>query len=476
MSTLLGWLAAHESALSAIAAMMAITAGIVVVFSPMGAGLRGLLSRENKIESGSADAPTANTTPVVTQDFLDTPPPLITDKPSIAVLPFVNMSSDSEQEFFADGMTEDIITGLSCDNRLFVIARNSTFAYKGQSPDIRAVGKELGVHYVLEGSIRPVGDRLRITVQLIETASGAHVWADKIDRPVAEIFDIMDDVVDGLVMTLCSNLGIAESKRAQRTRPEDLRAWALCVQAETLYFAQPGPDSMTAAEDLLRRATDIEPGYAASWGLLALMVSLRPVFGVSADPAKDTEQAMLLANKAINLAPQDPLVLGYSGVALTWAGQTAQAVDCLERSLEMNPNSSVFRLYYGATLLCDARPAAGIEQLELFFRLSPKDPNAGMAYFFYAYCCLVLDDFSQAEQLACKTVKLIPSFPWAHMALATSLKALGRDTEAQPHIQKARELAPGWTLSALDDFWQLVIRTPEHAAKFSTLTHQAWED
>ena len=138
----------------------------------------------------------------------------IADKPSIAVLPFVNMSDDKSQEYFADGMTEDIITGLSCDSRLFVIARNSTFAYKGQSPDIRTVGKELGVRYVLEGSIRPIGDRLRITVQLIETTSGAHVWADKIDRPVAELFDVMDEVVDGLVTALCANLGVAEAKRA----------------------------------------------------------------------------------------------------------------------------------------------------------------------------------------------------------------------------------------------------------------------
>ncbi|PCH52343.1 MAG: adenylate/guanylate cyclase domain-containing protein, partial [Cellvibrionales bacterium] len=178
MSDLFNWLAAHESGISAIAAMMAIVAGVVVVLSPLGAGVRGVFS--GKSQAGKDDSQStralelsenqsAETPSTATQDFLNTPPPLITDKPSIAVLPFVNMSDDKDKEYFADGMTEDIITGLSCDSRLFVIARNSTFAYKGQSPDIRTVGKDLGVRYVLEGSIRPIKERLRITIQLIET-------------------------------------------------------------------------------------------------------------------------------------------------------------------------------------------------------------------------------------------------------------------------------------------------------------------
>ncbi len=201
----------------------------------------------------------------------------IAHKPSIAVLPFVNLSGDKDQEYFADGITEDIITGLSCDSRLFVIARNSTFVYKGKPVDVRAVGKELGVRYVLEGSIRPMGDRLRINVQLIETASGAHVWADKIDRPAADIFEVMDEVVDGLVTTLCANLGVAESNRTKRQRPEDLQAWALCVQAEVLYTTQPNSKTLLEAETLARRATEIEPGYVSHPGRLT--TRLRNSFG-----------------------------------------------------------------------------------------------------------------------------------------------------------------------------------------------------
>ncbi|MBL4708469.1 MAG: hypothetical protein JKY48_08540 [Flavobacteriales bacterium] len=235
INEIFNWLSEHEAGFSALAALVVI---IGVTLSPLGAGIRGLLSRNNKTISSAIDAQTTGTSDTSTREATNAPsPPQNTDKPSIAVLPFVNMSDDKDKEFFADGMTEDIITGLSCDSRLFVVARNSTFAYKGQSPDIRTVGQELGARYVLEGSIRPIGERLRITVQLIDSSSGMHVWADKIDRPVAELFDIMDEVVDNLVTALCANLGVAESHRAQRQRPEDLQAWALCVVRGSLFLA-----------------------------------------------------------------------------------------------------------------------------------------------------------------------------------------------------------------------------------------------
>ncbi|MSP42009.1 MAG: hypothetical protein EXR08_01365 [Alphaproteobacteria bacterium] len=236
------------------------------------------------------------------------------------MLPFVNMSEDKSQEYLADGMTEDIITGLSYDSRLMVIARNSTFAYKGQSPDIRTVGRELGVRYVLEGSIRPIEDRVRITVQLIETANGSHVWADKIDRKLTEIYDVMDHVTDGLVTALCCNLGVAEARRAERSRPEDLQAWALCMQADAMYYLSPSAKSQMEAEKLARRAAEIEPGYGASWGLIAFLVSQRNLFGVGTDTVKDMQEAMSLASKALSIAPHDALVLRYCGAAYRSAG------------------------------------------------------------------------------------------------------------------------------------------------------------
>ncbi len=383
---------------------------------------------------------------------------VIEGKPSIAVLPFVNMSSDPEQEYFADGMTEDIITGLSFDSRLFVIARNSTAAYKGQTPDIRAVGKELGVRYVVEGSIRPHNDMLRITVQLIEASTGAHVWADRIDRPVAEIFAISDAVVDGLVMALCANLGVTEASRAARARPEDLQAWALCVQAENLHASQLTPDTVLAAEKLVRRATQIDPAYAPGWALLALLTTQRINFGLSADEALDLIEARSLAARALSLGPNDALVLGYCGTAYIWTGQPAQALDCLERSLAINPNNGFFRLRYGFALWANGAPEAALAQIEDFFRLSPKDPNAGIGYSWTANCYLALEDYPKAEDAARKAIKLLPAFWLGYVNLALSLTARGRAAEAAQVMRQWREAGSGYKLERMIANTQTAMR------------------
>jgi adenylate cyclase len=400
----------------------------------------------------------------------------IEDRLSIAVLPFNNMSGDSAQEFIADGMTEDIITGLSSDSRLFVVARNSTFAYKGQSPDIRAVGKELGVRYVLEGSIRQVSDRIRINVQLIETGGGTHVWADRIDRPADEFFDVTDEVINGLVVALCSNLGVAEAKRAARQRPEDLQAWALCMQAAATFSLQSGPDTPMAAEKLLRRAAEIEPGYGVSWAHLALIASLREMYWLPAATQQPAGEAVMLANKAMGLAPHDPLVLGYCGSAYSWSGDTAKGIDCLERSLEMNPNSGLFRLYYGAALWMDGRASESITQFDIFFRLSPKDPHTGLANFYCANCYWTLGDFQKAEECSRKGIKLRPGFSGGYFQLAIVLCGLGREAEARQELKRVRQMSPDWTSETMENFLGLSLlhTEPEIAGKLHGQMRQAW--
>ncbi|MEH6638846.1 MAG: hypothetical protein V7717_06210 [Porticoccaceae bacterium] len=476
MPDLLSWFTDHESALSGIAALIAIVAAIVVILSPLGAGVRGLLSRSKKTDAVSVDVQTTDASTPPTKDFVDTPPPLITDKPSIAVLPFVNMSDDKSQEYFADGMTEDIITGLSCDSRLFVIARNSTFVYKGKAVDVRTVGKELGVRYVLEGSIRPVADRLRITVQLIETETGTHIWADKIDRPTAELFDIMDEVVDNLVTALCANLGVAESQHAQRQRPEDLQAWALCVQSEVLYFTQPGGKSVSEAEALARRASEIEPGFALSWALLAYLTSVRVAFGLSTDLAKDSSETLALVGKALRLASNDPTVLGYCGYAAIWVGQAGQAIDYLERSLAINPNNSNAQISYGAALWAAGNPEAGAKQLEYFIGRAPKDPFLPLAYVDLSLSYLIMGDFVQAEQAARNGVKHAPEFTWGYLTLAMSLTALGHDAEAQVQIRQINEIEPDFTRQNAEDFWNRVLLKPGQAETQIALLQQTWRD
>jgi TolB-like protein/Tfp pilus assembly protein PilF len=481
------WLNDNESALSAFAALV-VTVGVVL--SPLGAGLRGLFSTGNKrqkiaepIALDTANPETANLetanleTPSPTaKDSPDTSPPPNADKPSIAVLPFVNMSDDKSQEYFADGMTEDIITGLSCDSRLFVVARNSTFAYKGQSPDIRAVGNELGVRYVLEGSIRPVGERLRITMQLIETSSGMHIWADKIDRPTTELFDVMDEVVEELVTALCANLGVAESHRIQRQRPEDMQAWALCVQADVLYFSQPGAKSVLEAEKLARRATEIEPGFALSWALLSYVISARIAFGLNVDLAKDCTEALALVSKALEFAPNDPTVLGYCGYASIWAGRPTQAIAYLERSLAINPNNSNVQISYGAALWAAGKTDAGVAQLELFISRARKDPFLGLAYLDLSLCYLVLGNFEKAKEASLNVIKHSPGFTWGYLTLTMSLTAMGRDAEAQAQLQKVHELEPDFTRQHVEDFLTHSLFMQEQAEKMIAQVRQAWRD
>ena len=473
MTDLFHWFTENETALSGIAAFIAILAAGVVILSPLGSGLRGLLSRNN--ESKSSNTQNIEITEPDLSDVANIPAPLITDKPSIAVLPFVNMSDDKSQEYFADGMTEDIITGLSFDSRLSVTARNSTFAYKGQSPDIRKVGKELGVRYVLEASIRPINDRLRITVQLIETDSGNHIWADKIDRPVAEIFDIMDAVVNDLVTALCSNLGVAESNRAKRQRPENLEAWALCVQAEVAVLLQMDTKAIFEARKLAQQASDIEPDYAISWALLGFLVGMDIVYGQSADLEKDSEQALLLISKALRLAPNDPIVLCYCGFAASLAGKAAEGVGYLERSLAINPNSSFSQFVYSAALMFDGRHEDCIAHAQLFITRAPKDPYINLAYYYLSCGYLSLGSFKEGEQAARNCVKHSPGFPFGHLMLGMNLQAQDREEDVRAQMKIVHELEPTWSSQELAVIFSYLFK-PEQSELWAKLVRQAWQD
>ncbi|RLA42760.1 MAG: hypothetical protein DRR06_13745 [Gammaproteobacteria bacterium] len=480
INSIFTWLSEHEAGFSALAALVVI---IGVTLSPLGVGMRGLLSRRKTNDSampGTDTAkPTASSAPHLEsspkQDFLDNPPPLITDKPSIAVLPFVNMSKDEDKEFFADGMTEDIITGLSCDSRLFVIARNSTFAYKGQSPDIRTVGKELGVRYVLEGSIRPVGERLRITVQLIETDTGSHIWADKIDRPISEIFDIQDDVVDSLVTTLCANLSVAEGKRARRQAPDNIKAWELCIDAEMSWMGLRTTGGMVEAQALAKKATEIEPGYALGWAMLAYFSSLNIAYVITDNNDETAKQVDQLINKATVLAPDDPTVLGYIGYTYTLIGKASTGLSYLERSLASNPNSGFFRYAYATTLAATSQLKNALTQSEIFFRQSPKDSNMGAVCFSQSVTLSIMGRYLEAEQAASMGIKHQPTFPWLYVARACALSGLERHEEAQLALVLAREIAPHFSQTKIEK-WSRLYFQKDDAAKLNSLLRLAWPE
>ncbi len=262
-------------------------------------------------------------------------------KPGIAVLPFVNMSDDQENEYFADGMTEDIITGLSFSQHLSVKSRTSTFSYKGTSPDIREVGKTLGVAYVAEGSVRPMGDRIRITVQLIEAASGNHIWAEKYDRPTDALFDVQDEVIDAITSALGAGLTKAEANLARKLKPGSLSAWQVVQKALLLEFGYQEGKYGSYLDDTIkavREAAHKEPDYAYAHSLLAWLLNMKVTNGVSNNRRADLEEAKNHLRYGLSLAPEDPFNINLCAAALGYVGKNERAEKLCLKALHINPN------------------------------------------------------------------------------------------------------------------------------------------
>jgi len=301
-------------------------------------------------------------------------PLMLPDKPSIAVLPFQNMSGDVEQEYFADGMAEDIITGLSRNKSLFVIARNSSFSYKGKSPDIRQVGRDLGVRYVLEGSVRKAGSRIRVTGQLIECESGAHLWADKFDSALEDMFDVQDRVALAVASAIEPSVTQAEIRRSAQKPTQNLQAydWLLRAVGEQQLFAQ---EHMDKAIALARRAIELDPQFARAYAYLADWIHRRRLYGWMQDEARETAEGVRFAHQAVRLEPNDPIVLTEAAFGLAHLNlDLATAIPWLDRAIALNPNSA--QAYgHGATVRNFARAyETAADHAALADRLSPFDP------------------------------------------------------------------------------------------------------
>ena len=295
------------------------------------------------------------------------------DRLSIAVLPFSNMSGDAEQDYFADGISEDIMTGLSKLRWFFVIARNSSFIYKGKAVDIRQVGRELGVRYVLEGSVRKGGSRVRITAQLVETASGQHLWADRYDRDLTDIFALQDEITKNVVAAIEPKLLEAEGIRSQNRSPEDLDAWDMLIRANSLFWRLTKDESQ-AAIAILKQVVERHPFYAPAHSMLAfvLLVSRQGGWHMM-EP--QVAQAAALAARALELDDSDPwahLALGF--VAFT-RRRTDEAVEEFQRALDLNPNFAAAHGFLGCALAFDGRSDQAIDHIERAIRMSPHDPQ-----------------------------------------------------------------------------------------------------
>jgi TolB-like protein len=375
------------------------------------------------------------------------PPALsLPDRPSIAVLPFGNMSTDPEQAFFADGITEDITTALSRLKGFFVIARNTMFTYKGKAVDVRQVGRELGVRYVLEGSVRRSGQRLRITAQLIEAATGRHLWADKYDGASEDVFDLQDQITADVVGAIEPSVQQAEIERARRKRPESLDAYDRYLRALPHAWASARGEADQALP-LLREALTLDPDYAAAHGLAAWCHQQRFV-RYTRDPA-DREAALRHARAALATGADDPaaLALGALVVAISECDY-ATASGAVERALAINPSSA---LGWGVAAIVSAyvgNYATALDQAAHAIRLNPLDPLRYHPEFAVAVAEFFRGRYAEAAQAAARTVQAAPSFPIGHAMLAASLLRAGRADEARAAARRLLGTQPafraGW--------------------------------
>jgi TolB-like protein len=372
------------------------------------------------------------------------------DKPSVAVLPFQNMSDDPGQEYFADGMVEDIITGLSRIKWLFVIARNSSFVYKQKAVDVRQVGRELGVRYVVEGSVRRVSNRLRVTAQLVEADTGAHLWADKYDGTVEDVFDFQDQITERLVGIVEPSVRKSEIERSRRKRPENLDAYDLFLRAMPHLQARM-PDQGRLAIPLLQKALSLDPDYPAAHAHLAWCHEWSFTRG-GLDEA-DRDAALFHARTAIASDTDDSAALAVAGwVVIVLTKERELAIAAIERALSLNPSCATAH-YFAALVNSFAQdPAATAFHAKQALRLSPFDPSAFEAHLAMGMAAVGELHFEEAVSHFAKASQINPRhslFPFMH---AIALALAGRAEEATSLVRRGLELEPGFRIRIFSEF------------------------
>jgi adenylate cyclase len=369
------------------------------------------------------------------------PQPLpLPDKPSIAVLPFTNMSSDPEQEFFADGIAEDIITALSRYPSLFVIARNSSVTYKGRAVDVKKIGRELGVRYVLEGSLRKSGNRIRVTAQLVEAESDKHVWAERYDRDLADIFAVQDEITEAVTIAIAPAIADAELHRAMRKPPENLDAWA-AYQRGLWHHSKVTPHDNALAQKFLQQAIDLDPNFSAFHVGLALAQNQAMELGTCGLPETLT-LVEVLTRRAVALDSADAEARSLLCDVLWRRGDYAGALAEVERALAAAPNLATAHHMLGATLVHSGRPKEGLAALERSIRLDPRSPRSAgrlnqMAMGFY-----LCHDYEAAIAAAKWAIRAYPEWPNPYRWLAAALGQVGWIEEAKEALEKAIAVAP----------------------------------
>ncbi len=374
------------------------------------------------------------------------PPALpLPDKPSIAVLPFQNITGDPEQEYFVDGMVEEIITALSRIRWLFVLARNSSFTYKGQAVDVKRVGRELGVRYLLEGSVRKAGNRVRITGQLIEAETGAHLWADRFDGLLEDVFDLQDKVASSVAGVIEPALQAAEIRRSAERPTSDLTAYDLYLRALSLYEGSRA--GVQEALELLGRAIERDPGYGPALALAAHCHQVLDIIGWSKDPATNRNEGIDLARKALRVARDDPDVLGRAAHAFGYFGEDLDAAIALsDRARELNPSFALGWFRSGWLRLWHGEPDLAIEHFQTSLRLSPRHPIAA-SFLGIGVGHVLSRQFEEARAMLLRSLQESPNSVPTHRWLTVCCAYMGRLEEARETINHLRAImldaAPG---------------------------------
>jgi len=366
--------------------------------------------------------------------------PPLPDKPSIAVLSFANLSGDPEQEYFVDGMVEEIITALSRIRWLFVIARNSSFSYKGQSPDVKQVGRELGVRYVLEGSVRKGGNRVRITAQLINAETGAHLWADRFDGSLEDVFDLQDQVAASVAGVIEPALQAAEAARSAARPTADLTAYDLYLRAYAMALSSAA--QIQEELHLLEQAIARDPRYGPPLAYAAICYLRLLIYDRSEHPEADALKGADFARRALEVGGGDPGILANSALALAYFGEDiGAAMELVDRALKFNPNFGRGWFISGVLRIWAGEPDIAIEHIETALRLSPR-ARVGMSFFSIGQAHFLSRRFAEAVPKLLLAIQEDQSFPLAYRFLAACYAQIGQLSDAREIVTRLRAISP----------------------------------
>jgi adenylate cyclase len=378
---------------------------------------------------------------------LSAAPPL-PDRPSIAVLPFQNMSDDPEQEYFADGMVEEITTALSRFKSLFVIARNSSFIFKGRPIDIKEVGRRLGVRYILEGSVRKASGKVRIAGQLIDAVTGAHIWADRFERDLTDVFALQDEVTVAVVSAIQPKLLQTEIAMATRRRPENLSAYDFYLRAMQQFYLTTR-EGLAETIRLAHRALELDPRFGLVAALAGMCHTRNVIWGYANDPQFDRTESVRLLRLALSVDDSDPDTLAMAAlISAFMVGDCESEIEMADRAVALNPNSFNAWNYRGWVYQIAGLPEEGVRSFERAIRMSPVDPLLHLSFLGMGVAFIELRRFDEAIVAGKKALRQNPSFAQTYRCLASAFAHLGRDAEAREAAARALEFDPAFTISA----------------------------